>query len=266
MCSAATAPGDTVRARLIGGGAQMTSPEDSVSLSLFVVHEFRIASLRDTSSKPALDIELVTVGGRAPERSLRPHRVAMELRLRTDSVQDQLYRCILPGLPVYVGAHSFIRRPESAPEVPMLQTLRPAYCDLADLSCGRRAAEPSFIGHRSDGWCSAHLGCDSAYCSADARGHSSPAGYGAPERSSRFGRRSNAIQVGGTMTLSIELEQEADGRWLADATALPGVLAYGVTVTDAVAKVQALALRVLADRLEQGEAVPEFLTVTFLAV
>lgn len=68
------------------------------------------------------------------------------------------------------------------------------------------------------------------------------------------------------MTLSIELEQEADGRWLADATALPGVLAYGVTVTDAVAKVQALALRVLADRLEQGEAVPEFLTVTFLAV
>ncbi len=67
------------------------------------------------------------------------------------------------------------------------------------------------------------------------------------------------------MTLSIELEQEADGRWIAAVAALPGVLAYGVTGTDAVAKVQALALRVLADRLELGEAVPELLNVTFLA-
>ena len=67
------------------------------------------------------------------------------------------------------------------------------------------------------------------------------------------------------MTLPIELERELDGRWLAAVAALPGVLAYGVTETDAVAKVQALALRVLADRLEYGEAVPEFLNVTFLA-
>ncbi len=67
------------------------------------------------------------------------------------------------------------------------------------------------------------------------------------------------------MTLPIELEQEADGRWIAVVAALPGVMAYGVTETDAVAKVQALALRVLADRLDHGEAVPEFLTVTFLA-
>ncbi len=67
------------------------------------------------------------------------------------------------------------------------------------------------------------------------------------------------------MTFSIELEQEVDGRWIAAVAALPGVLAYGVTETDAVAKVQALALRVLADRLEHCEAVPEFLTVTFLA-
>ena len=67
------------------------------------------------------------------------------------------------------------------------------------------------------------------------------------------------------MTLSIELEQEVDGRWIAAVAALPGVLAYGVTETDAVAKVQALALRVLADRLEHGEAVPEFLHVTFRA-
>ena len=67
------------------------------------------------------------------------------------------------------------------------------------------------------------------------------------------------------MTLQIELEQETDGRWIAEVPSLPGVLIYGVTRTDAVAKVQALALRVLAERLEHGEAVPEFLTVTFEA-
>lgn len=67
------------------------------------------------------------------------------------------------------------------------------------------------------------------------------------------------------MILSIELEQDADRRWIAAVAALPGVLAYGVTETDAVAKVQALSLRVLADRLEHGEAVPELLNVTFLA-
>ena len=67
------------------------------------------------------------------------------------------------------------------------------------------------------------------------------------------------------MILSIELEQDADGRWIAAVAALPGVLAYGVTATDAVAKVQVLSLRVLADRLEHGEAVPELLNVTFLA-
>lgn len=67
------------------------------------------------------------------------------------------------------------------------------------------------------------------------------------------------------MILSIELDKEADGRWIVAVAALPGVLAYGVTETNVVAKVQALALRVLADRLEHDEAVPEFLNVTFLA-
>jgi predicted RNase H-like HicB family nuclease len=56
------------------------------------------------------------------------------------------------------------------------------------------------------------------------------------------------------MHLQIELEQESDGRWMAEVAALPGVLTYGVTRLDAVAKVQALALRVLAERLEHGEA------------
>ena len=67
------------------------------------------------------------------------------------------------------------------------------------------------------------------------------------------------------MTFQIELEQETDGRWLAEVAALPGVATYGVTRTDAVTRVQALALRVLAERLEHGEAVPELLTVTFHA-
>jgi predicted RNase H-like HicB family nuclease len=67
------------------------------------------------------------------------------------------------------------------------------------------------------------------------------------------------------MTLQIELEQEADGRWVGEVPSLPGVLAYGTTRTDALAKVQALALRVLAERLERCEAVAEVLNVSFLA-
>lgn len=67
------------------------------------------------------------------------------------------------------------------------------------------------------------------------------------------------------MVLHIQIEQEADGRWLAEVQDLPGAMTYGVTRTDAVAKVQALALRVLAERLEHGEAVPELLNVSFLA-
>lgn len=67
------------------------------------------------------------------------------------------------------------------------------------------------------------------------------------------------------MNFRIDTEQEPDGRWIAEVDALPGVLSYGTTKIDAVAKVQALALRVLAERLEQGEAVPELLSVTFKA-
>jgi predicted RNase H-like HicB family nuclease len=67
------------------------------------------------------------------------------------------------------------------------------------------------------------------------------------------------------MTLLIELEQETDGRWLAEVPSLPGTLTYGNTRTDAVAKIQALALRVLAEKLEHGEAVPELLQVSFHA-
>lgn len=56
--------------------------------------------------------------------------------------------------------------------------------------------------------------------------------------------------------LRIEIEREEDGRWIAEVPALPGVLAYGITVDEARTRVTALALRVIADRLEHGEPVP----------
>ncbi len=66
--------------------------------------------------------------------------------------------------------------------------------------------------------------------------------------------------------LKIELECEEDGRWIGEIPSLPGVMAYGVTRAHALTAVQALALRVLADRLEHGEAVPdELLNVSFVA-
>jgi predicted RNase H-like HicB family nuclease len=67
------------------------------------------------------------------------------------------------------------------------------------------------------------------------------------------------------ITLSVELEQEEDGRWIAEVTELPGVLAYGDKPEDARAKAQALALRVVADRLEHGEAGPDLLSISFKA-
>ncbi len=57
--------------------------------------------------------------------------------------------------------------------------------------------------------------------------------------------------------MRLEVEQEDDGRWLAEAVALPGALAYGATRSEAVAKVEALVLRVLADRLDHGERAPD---------
>ena len=66
--------------------------------------------------------------------------------------------------------------------------------------------------------------------------------------------------------LKIELEQEEDGRWIGEVPALPGVMAYGQTKAAALAAVQALALRAMADRLEHQEAVPEeLLNVSFIA-
>jgi predicted RNase H-like HicB family nuclease len=58
------------------------------------------------------------------------------------------------------------------------------------------------------------------------------------------------------MNFTIECEQENDKRWLAEVPELPGVLAYGSSCAQALAKAEILALRVLADRLEHGEATP----------
>ena len=66
-------------------------------------------------------------------------------------------------------------------------------------------------------------------------------------------------------TFIVEIEEEADGRWIADVPALPGVMVYGRTLDEARAKVQALALRVLADRLEHDETAPELVSIQFQA-
>jgi len=63
----------------------------------------------------------------------------------------------------------------------------------------------------------------------------------------------------------VEIEREDDGRWIAEVPELPGVLAYGTSASEARAKVQALALRVVADRLEHGEAGSELLDISFNA-
>ena len=68
-----------------------------------------------------------------------------------------------------------------------------------------------------------------------------------------------------SLTFTIETEQESDGRWIAEVMEIPGALVYGTTTQDAVAKVQALALRILADRIEHGEISPELVDLSFRA-
>ncbi|MGK7892558.1 MAG: type II toxin-antitoxin system HicB family antitoxin [Xenococcus sp. (in: cyanobacteria)] len=67
------------------------------------------------------------------------------------------------------------------------------------------------------------------------------------------------------MNYRIEIEQEEDGRIIAEVMELPGVLAYGKTKEEAIAKAQALALHVIADRLEQGENSSELVNLSFVA-
>ena len=68
------------------------------------------------------------------------------------------------------------------------------------------------------------------------------------------------------MNLAVESEQESDGRWLAEIPQLPGVMAYGTSRAESIARAEALALRVLADRLEHGEVTPELEELFSVAV
>lgn len=68
------------------------------------------------------------------------------------------------------------------------------------------------------------------------------------------------------MKLTVEIEREKDGRWIAEVLEIPGALAYGDTPDQAKARVQAIALRALADRLEHGEAGANITSISFAAV
>ena len=67
------------------------------------------------------------------------------------------------------------------------------------------------------------------------------------------------------MQFQLECEREDDGRWLAEITAIPGVLAYGASANEAMAKAEVLALRVLAEQLELGEAEPSSISISLPA-
>lgn len=67
------------------------------------------------------------------------------------------------------------------------------------------------------------------------------------------------------MDYTIECEQEDDGRWLAEVMELPGVLTYGATKDEAILRAETLALRVIAERLEQGEARPTNINIALPA-
>lgn len=67
------------------------------------------------------------------------------------------------------------------------------------------------------------------------------------------------------MNFTIESELEDDGRWLAEVPQLPGVLAYGSSRDEAMSRAQVLALRVLAERLEHGEASPQSIHISIAA-
>jgi predicted RNase H-like HicB family nuclease len=67
---------------------------------------------------------------------------------------------------------------------------------------------------------------------------------------------SQESETGDAMQLTLEVEQEEDGRWIAEVPEIPGAMVYGPTRAAAMAKAEALALRALAERLEHGEATP----------
>ncbi|MDE0048934.1 MAG: type II toxin-antitoxin system HicB family antitoxin [Rhodospirillales bacterium] len=67
------------------------------------------------------------------------------------------------------------------------------------------------------------------------------------------------------MRFTIEVEREEDGRWIAEIAEIPGAMTYGTSRSEAIARVEALALRVLAERIEAGEQPVEPIRITFAA-
>jgi predicted RNase H-like HicB family nuclease len=66
--------------------------------------------------------------------------------------------------------------------------------------------------------------------------------------------------------MKVQVEQEVDGRWIAEIPALPGAMSYGASKQEAISKAEALVLRILADRLENGESAPEISEVFSLGI
>jgi len=66
------------------------------------------------------------------------------------------------------------------------------------------------------------------------------------------------------MRFAMEIDRETDGRWIAEIPDLPGVMVYGISRDEALARAKALALRVIADRREHGEALPELSDISFV--
>jgi len=66
------------------------------------------------------------------------------------------------------------------------------------------------------------------------------------------------------MCFTVEIDRETDGRWIAEIPDLPGVMVYGTTRNEALTRAKALALRVIADRLEHGETLPELSDISFV--
>ena len=67
------------------------------------------------------------------------------------------------------------------------------------------------------------------------------------------------------MQFTVEIEQEMDGRWIAEVLEIPGAMKYGSTKNQAIAHAEALALRILAERLENGEQLVEPIHINFAA-
>ncbi|MHB9117278.1 MAG: type II toxin-antitoxin system HicB family antitoxin [Burkholderiales bacterium] len=75
----------------------------------------------------------------------------------------------------------------------------------------------------------------------------------------------DSLSFGGSMNFHIEYEREDDGRWIAEVPEIPGVLTYGATADEAMAKAETLALRALAERIETGENRPMAICIELVA-